>query len=208
MASLLVNLHEVVENYVKKSANKELAGKLGSRVLESARDEVKSCMFDSLNALQYVSVKPMKILTREIIRINSILVRRMKPTPVYRNPWKVSFSRYMPAEVFSLLENCIQSLNSQSSHLLTRCTRQVEITDEEKLKELFLKLGNEYNDENKDHLDERQLLRTKTLRDGQHCKIIVSKEKPFSICYSNKREMIRITLFYGCWNVNGIPQHF
>ena len=68
MASLLVNLHEVVENYVKKSANKELAGKLGSRVLESARDEVKSCMFDSLNALQYVSVKPMKILTREIIR--------------------------------------------------------------------------------------------------------------------------------------------
>ena len=74
--------------------------------------------------------------------------------------------------------------------------------------ELFLKIGDEYNDENKDHLDERQLLRTKMLRDGQHCKIIVSKEKLFSICYSNKREMIRITLFYGCWNVNGIPQHF
>ena len=103
MASLLVDLHEVVRNYVKKSANKELAGKLGSHVLESARDVVKTCMFNPLNALQYVSVKPMKILTRDIIRINSILVRRMKPTPVYRNPWKVCFSKYMPTEVFSVL---------------------------------------------------------------------------------------------------------
>ena len=58
MALLLVDLHEVVENYVKKSANKELAGKLGSHVLELVQDEVKSCMFNLLNAPQYISVKP------------------------------------------------------------------------------------------------------------------------------------------------------
>ena len=122
MALLLVDLHEVVENYVKKSANKELAGKLGSHVLESARDEVKSCMFNFLNALQYISVKHMKILIREIIHINSILVCQYETNSCIQNPLKVSFSSYIPTKVFGLLENCIQLLNSQSLHLLTRCT--------------------------------------------------------------------------------------
>ena len=36
MASLLVKLHETVDDYVKKSNNKELAGKIGSDVLEAA----------------------------------------------------------------------------------------------------------------------------------------------------------------------------
>ena len=103
----------------------------------------------------------------------------------------------MPTKVFCVLEDCIQSLNSQSSRSVNRCTRQVVIADEAKLTELFLKLANEYNDENKEHLDESQLLQTKTLRAGQHCRVIVSKEKPVSISYSIKREIIKISLFYG-----------
>ena len=103
MASLLVDLHEVVQNYVKKSANKELAGKLGSCVLESARDVVKTCMFNPLNALQYVSVKPMKTLLSQYLYAvwNQLLYTEIHGKFVSQNIclqkcfvcWKIVFNR-------------------------------------------------------------------------------------------------------------------
>jgi hypothetical protein len=42
MASLLVELHAVVDRYIKKSSNKELSGDIGSNVLEAARNVVKT----------------------------------------------------------------------------------------------------------------------------------------------------------------------
>ena len=195
MASLLVRLHEIVEDYVKKTDNKELAGKIGSGVLAAARNVVKTYMFDPTNALQYVSVQPMNILTREIMRINSMLVRRMRPTPLYRSPWKVCFTRYMPREVFGLLDECIQLLNSQSSRSVTKCTVRVVISDEAKLMQLFMQLANGYNTKNNKHLNESHLLQTKLLHEGQQCKIIVSVDKPFLLSYSVKREILKLTFF-------------
>jgi hypothetical protein len=207
MASLLVELHAVVDKYIKKSSNKELSGDIGSNVLEAARNVVKTRMFEPKNALRYRSVKPMNILAREIRRINAMLVRRMKPTPICRSPWNIVFSRYMPKEVFDLLDEFIQALNSQNSRSETKCTRQISITDEEKVIELFMQLANVSENENENILNKSQILQTKILLEGLRCKLIVTKDKPFSLTYSNKRELLKINIRYGCWNINGIPQH-
>jgi hypothetical protein len=207
MASLLVELHAVVDRYIRKSSNKELSGDIGSNVLEAARNVVKTRMFEPKNALRYRSVKPMNILAREIRRINAMLVRRMKPTPICRSLWNVVFSRYMPKEVFDLLDEYIQALNSQNSRSETKCTRQISITDEEKVMELFMQLVSMSEDENENTLNKSQILKTTILLEGLRCKLIVTKDKPFLLTYSNKRELLKINVRYGCWNINGIPQH-
>ena len=207
MASLLVKLHELIEDYMRKSNDKKQAELIGSGVLEAARDVIKTNLFDPLKCLEFVSVKPMRILAREVKRINMILVRRMKPTPAFKCPWKLSLSRYMPQEVFYLLEKFIQGLNCQSSCSKTRFTHRIIISNGEKLTNLFLQLAHVYEDDHEEFMREDQLLQTKILREGQKCKVLVSEDKPFAISYSVKREILKISLHYGCWNIHGIPQH-
>ena len=119
MASLLVELHAVVDRYIK---HKELSGDIGSNVLEAAHNVVKTRVFELKNTLRYRSVKPMNILARDFRCINAMLVRRMKPTPICRSLWNVVFSRYMPKEVFDSLDEYIQALNNQNSRSETKCT--------------------------------------------------------------------------------------
>ena len=45
MASLLVNLHEVVESYIKKAKDRDIAEKIGSEVLERSRQVIKKYKF-------------------------------------------------------------------------------------------------------------------------------------------------------------------
>ena len=95
----------------------------------------------------------MNILAREMRCINAMLVHRMKPTPICRSPWNIVFSRYMPKEVFDLLDEFIQALNSQNSRSETKCTQQISITDEEKVIELFMQLANVSENENENILN-------------------------------------------------------
>lgn len=205
MASLIVKVHDTVTDYIKKANNKEIAGKIGSDVLEAVRDIVKKHMYDPPNGLTYRVVHPMKILSREIRRVNVLLIRRMKPSPVARSPWKISFHRYMPREVFDLLDNYIQVLSLASSRKQTSFTRSIQVSDAHNVTLLFMKLINMY--ENETVLKEEDLLQTKCLRNGVICRIVVGTEKPLLIHYSNKRELMRISLYYGCWNMHGVPQH-
>ncbi len=203
MASLIVSVHDIVMNYIKKAKDKDIAGKIGSEVLDTVKDVVKKHMFEPPHALMYGSVKPIKILSREIIRVNKLVVRRMKPSPVGKSPWKISFSRYMPTEVFDLLDNYIQLSKIPSLRKKTSFTRTIEVDDRHKVVLLFLNLANT----NETILNEDDLLQTKSLRDGMKCSLIVNSGMPFVIHYSNRRELIRFTLSYGCWNRHGIPQH-
>ena len=105
MASLIMSVNDSVINYIKKAKDKDIAGKIGSEVLVMVKDIVKKHMFDPPNALTYWSIKPIKILSREMIRVNKLVVRRMKPSPVGKTPWKISLSRYMPTDIFDLFDN-------------------------------------------------------------------------------------------------------
>ena len=75
MASLIVSINDFVREYIKKSKEKEIARKIGADVMESIRGIVKKHMFLPENGLVYTTVEPMRILSREILRLNGIVVR-------------------------------------------------------------------------------------------------------------------------------------
>lgn len=203
MASLIVKLHDVVTDYIKDAKDKELAGQIARDMLDEVKDIVKKHMFDPENALMFVSAKPMRILSRQIQRINRNLIRRMKPSPSCRSPWKICLYCSVPIEVFDVFDKYIQALSLQISRKQTSLTRTICINEESKVVILFLNLANMYVTA----LKEDDLLQTKSLRDNLKCKAVVSDEKPFNIYYSNKREILRVTMYYGCWNRHKIPQH-
>ena len=61
--------------------------------------------------------------------------------------------------------------------------------------------------ESENILNKSQILKTKILLEGLRCKLIVTKDKPFLLTFSNKKELLKINVRYVCWNINGIPQH-
>ena len=203
MASLIVSINDFVLEYIKRSKNKEIAGKIGADVMESVKCIVKKHMFEPENGLMYVSVEPMKILSREMLRLNGIVVRRMKPNPVARSPWKIAVNRYMPVEVFNLLESYINELKLSSLKKKTAFTCNITMDDSNKVIFRFLKIANICENV----LNEDDLFQTKSLKDGAKCKFMVTTEKPLVMHYSYKRELIRFQICYGCWNMHGIPQH-
>ncbi len=52
MASLLVSLHEAVEEYIKKTKDKDLARKIGTEVLERSRQVAKKILIYTGRGLQ------------------------------------------------------------------------------------------------------------------------------------------------------------
>ena len=175
MASLLVSVHDTVMNYIKKAKDKDLAGKIGSE--DTVKDVIRKPMFEPRRAIMYRSVKPSKIVSREIIRINKLVVRRMKPSPLGKMHWKILFSRYMPTDVFDLPHDYTQLPMAPSLLKKTSPTRTIEIDDQDKVVLLFLNLANI----NEVVLNGDDLLQAKCLRDGMKCSLIVNSAKPFVI---------------------------
>ena len=58
-----------------------------------------------------------------------------------------------------------------------------------------------------EHLIDQEGLLQKDLKDCSFCKVIVDLAHPFAIQYSKTLEIVRVTFFYGFWNIFGIPQH-
>ena len=46
MASLIVNLHEIINDYIKNARDKELAGKIASEVLVRSKEVVKNALVE------------------------------------------------------------------------------------------------------------------------------------------------------------------
>ena len=67
MASLLVNLLEVVESYIKNAKDKDIAGKIGSEVLERSRQVIKKYKFTPEDACIFHVAELYPMLSRELI---------------------------------------------------------------------------------------------------------------------------------------------
>ena len=50
MASLIVSLHDIVDNYIRKSKDREKACKIGSEVLLRSKEVAKKYLFDGEDA--------------------------------------------------------------------------------------------------------------------------------------------------------------
>ena len=129
-------------------------------------------MFDPENALMFVSAKHMRILSRQIQRINRNLIHRIKPSPSCRSLWKICFYCSVPIEVFDVFDKYIQALSLLISRKQTSLTRTICINEESKVVILFLNLAMYVT-----ALKEDDLLQTKSLRDDLKCKAVVSDEK-------------------------------
>ena len=86
MASLLVKLHEVVESYIKNAKDKDIAGKIGSEVLERSRQVIKKYKFTPEDACIFHVDELYSMLSRELHRLLKIIHRRMKTSTALSRP--------------------------------------------------------------------------------------------------------------------------
>ena len=104
MASLIVKLHELVTDYIKKANNQEIAGKIGTEVLLRSKEVVKKHMWKGEDACMFHVALLHPIVSRELIQWNKIAIRRMKASTPSSHPWQICFSRDVPTEVYNVLK--------------------------------------------------------------------------------------------------------
>ena len=199
MVSLLVSLHEAVEDYIKKATNKELAGKIGAEVLERSRQVAKKYVFSAEEAWKLHVAELYPMLSRELLHCTKIICRRMKASTTLSHPWQVRIVRNFPLEVFELLKETILRGGYDNIVKKTKCVQQLEISSLDAVYNWVKHVA--------DNNTTKEISFLKLLKDGSSCTIIVLQEHPFVIKYSNTQENIQILTRYGCWNAFGIPQH-
>ena len=86
MVSLVVSLHDVVDDYIKKSKDREKAGKIGSEVLLRSKEVAKK-IFDGEDACMFYVSQIYPMVSRELVRWNKIVAKRIKPRSSLSNPW-------------------------------------------------------------------------------------------------------------------------
>jgi len=144
----------------------------------------------------------MRMLCREVVRLNKGLTRLMKSNTSLRHPWQAMTKRNMALEVFDCLKVVIVSNNLGEVVMDTKHTCKLIITDEQYLIYLISLLANKYSRS----LEENGIL-FKHERNGGFCKAVVSTHQPFIIRYSKNLEVVYIHLSYGYWNRQAVPQH-
>ena len=199
----MVSLHDIVTDYIKKANDKELAGKIGSEILEWSRDVVKKYLFTKEDACMFHVAGLYRIVSRELLGWNKILQRRMKPTTSLAHPWQVRFCRNIPVEVFNLLKLTIFNGDYGIVVKSTKSVEQLQITTSN----AAIKWITRVTKSTTSTLKETDIF-FKLLRDGaSYCKAIISSDHPFLVKYSKTQETVTVLIRYGHWNVFGVPQH-
>ena len=202
MASLIVKLHELVTDYIKKANNQEIAGKIGTEVLLRSKEVVKKHMWVGEDACMFHVALLHPIVSRELIQWNKIAIRRMKASTPSSHPWQICFSRDVPTEVYNVLK--LSLLTGKYGDVLrsTRSLEYLKMSTKEDVCQWMTHVISKVSNEGK----EAEML-CKQLKDGAYCEVIVDHEHPLIIKYSKTQENVRVVMFYGCWNAFFIPQH-
>ena len=202
MAALLVEMHEVVENYIKNDPNRKSATEIGGEVLNLTRAVIKKHTFPGEKAFKFHLAQPSRMLARTVGHWNKGIKRRMKRKSSGSHPWTVKFKWNLNMEVFDCLKVAAFSVGDAKTHKETRAIHEIHFTNGEKLKALFYELGNKY----KKSFDFEDIF-IKTEKDKSFSCLIVSKDHPASIRYSKNSEVLTFKARYGHFNRNGVPQH-
>ena len=142
------------------------------------------------------------MLSRELLRWNKLITRRMKKTTSSSHPWKILFSRNVTKEVFEVLKLSVLEGGYGSLMKTTKSKVYLSITTRSVIEwMLFVICNGEAAD-----IKEEDIL-CKHLKNGEYCEAVVDKGHAFAISYSKTQEVVKVVLFYGCWNPFGVPQH-
>ena len=199
MASLIVQLHELTNEYIKRAKNKDIAGKICSEILLRSREVAKKYLWDGENACMFYVAPLYPILSRELLQWNNIIKRRMKAITSLARPWKIEFFRNMPREVFDLLKLTVLKGNYGKVARSTKCVDALEVT-------LAVAWIVHIINNSSSTVEEGDIF-FKRMKDGSFCKGIILPAKPLVLTYSKSQEKIKVNMYYGFWNISGVPQH-
>lgn len=124
------------------NSSKKVTSLKGKKALEIKREllelttvVLKKYTLDCERKAKYFLAQPSKIFTRELKRLNTTALRRMRVKPNGRNPWKISFSRNLPFEVFDVLKVRCEKLTDSLIETKRRC--KMTFTSDEKIHALM-----------------------------------------------------------------------
>ena len=202
MALLIVNLHEIINDYIKNARDKELAGKIASEVPVRSKEVVKKFMFIGEDSCMYHVANLYPMVSRELLWWNRIARRRMKATTSLAHPWQVIIVRNMHKEVFNLLKLTVMQGEYGTVAKNTKCVEKLEITTTEAAIHWMVHVI-------KDHtaVDESEIF-FRLLRNNGYCKAVISCTHPLIIKFSKGQENVKVVFNYGHWNHFGVPQHY
>ena len=195
----MVGLHELVDDYLKRSKDKNTAGKICSEILIRSKEVAKKYLWEGEDSCLFHVAPIYPILSRELLRWNNLVKRRMRAVTSLARPWKIFFVRTMAQEVFDLLKLTILKGKYGTLTKTTCCVDSLEVT---LAVAWMLHVINKSNST----MQEEDIF-YKRIKDGSLCKGIISHERPLSLTYSKSQEKIKVTMSYGFWNASRVPQH-
>lgn len=199
MASLIVSLHELTESYMKRAKNKDVAAKICSEILLRSKEVVKKYLWEGEDVCMFYVAPMYPILSKELLRWNTIIKRRMKAITSLVRPWKIVFTRNIAQEVFDLLKLTIVKGNYGKVVRSTRCVDNLEVI-------LAIDWMSHVIQKTNSTVQAEDIL-YKRMKDGSFCKGIILPSRPLLLTYSKSQEQIKVTMCYGFWNASGVPQH-
>ena len=195
MASLIGSLHELTES----SCKKDVAAKICSEILLRFKEVVKKYLWEGEDVFMFHVAPMYPILSRELLRWDTIIKRRMKAITSLVRSWKIVFTRKIAQEVFDLLKLTIVKGNYGKVVRSTRCVDNLEVIPAiDWMSHVIQKTNSTVQAED---------ILYKRMKDGSFCKGIILPSRPLLFTYSKSQEQIKVTMCYGFWNASGVPQH-
>ena len=133
---------------------------------------------------------------------NKSIKRKMKRKSSGSHPWTVKFKWNLRVEVFDCLKVATFTEGDAATHKETRAIHEIHFTNGDKLKTLFLTLGNKYK---RTFNFEDFFIRTEKDQSISH--LIDNKDHPASMKYAKNSEVLTFRARYGHFNRHGVPQH-
>ena len=137
------------------------------------------------------------LVAKEVLYWKKVIQRRMRKTPRQACPYRIDVSHRLSEEIFSCIKDLLTCVSQYGLEMhQSKGTTTIKIWSKRKL-ELFFNdiLGAASGG-----------LPTKVIKNAT-VKILISKEKVFTLKYAKASERIEINCFYGVWNEHHVPQH-
>ena len=149
--------------------------------------------------LSRASVWPM--ITAEVLMWLKCINRRMLATLKARDPWCIEIKRDLPQEVFIRIKDAIRK--GVSAFGVSVEDSIVKFTHRKRLFRDFSKFCGLTQSDIKTKLKKTFSGNRKNFK----ADVLVDEDKPFIICYNDKRMKVIVTCHYGLWNELGYGFH-
>ena len=152
MAALIYrSLNDVVLGFIEKpcrgaiNLNKDTRTAIGSEVPQLSCAVVERHTLGGDSQFRYHLAQPYRMLGREFLHWNKLVLRRMKSSSKLKNPWQVLFSRNMFQEVFYCLRGLELAWDLGKKTKETKHVLEIKICTLGHFKDLILTVANKYN---------------------------------------------------------------